>query len=66
MDKYLAIITTALVITQIMRLAQNTVQLRRQKAQIEYTKKRIQDIESKYDEWMKEVRDDNGSTRETD
>lgn len=30
MDKYLAIITTVLVITQIIRVAQNTIQLRRQ------------------------------------
>lgn len=30
MDKYLVIITTTLVITQIIRVAQNTIQLRRQ------------------------------------
>ena len=35
METYLAIITTVLVLTQVIRLVQNTIQLRRQKEQIE-------------------------------
>ena len=35
METYLAIITTVLVLTQVIRLVQNTIQLKRQKEQIE-------------------------------
>ena len=44
MDKYLAIITTALVITQVIRLCQNTIQLIRQKILYEKQLGQLEDV----------------------
>lgn len=44
MDKYLAIITTVLVITQIIRVAQNTIQLRRQTQMMKERLARLDDV----------------------
>ena len=44
MNTYLAIITTVLVITQVIRLVQNTIQLRRQKILFEKQLGQISDI----------------------
>lgn len=44
MDKYLVIITTALVITQIIRVAQNTIQLYRQTRMIKKRLDRLNDV----------------------
>lgn len=44
MNKYLAIITTVLVITQVIRLVQNTIQLRRQKILFEKQLGQLDDI----------------------
>lgn len=45
MELYLAIITTVLVITQIIRLIQNTIQLRRQKTLFKQQLKELADME---------------------
>lgn len=45
MELYLAIITTVLVITQIIRLIQNTIQLCRQKIMFERQLKELADME---------------------
>lgn len=45
MNTYLAIITTALVITQVIRLVQNTIQLRNQKTLYEKQLKELADME---------------------
>ena len=45
MDTYLAIITTVLVITQIIRVFQNTIQLRRQKTLFKAQLKELADME---------------------
>lgn len=44
MDKYLVIITTALVITQIIRVVQNTMQLRRQTQMMKKQLDRLDDV----------------------
>ena len=44
MDKYLVIITTVLVITQIIRVAQNTIQLRRQTRMMKKQLDRLEDV----------------------
>ena len=44
MDKYLVIITTTLVITQIIRVAQNTMQLRRQTRMMKQQFDRLEDV----------------------
>ena len=44
MDKYLAIITTVLVITQIIKVAQNTIQLRRQTRMMKERLARLDDV----------------------
>lgn len=44
MDKYLVIITTVLVITQIIRVAQNTIQLRRQTQMMKKQLSRLDDV----------------------
>ena len=44
MEKYLVIITTVLVITQVIRLVQNTIQLRRQKILFEKQLGQIEDL----------------------
>lgn len=44
MDKYLVIITTALVITQIIRVVQNTMQLRRQTRMMKKQLDRLNDV----------------------
>ena len=44
MDKYLVIITTALVITQIIRVAQNTIQLYRQTRMMKKRLDRLEDV----------------------
>lgn len=44
MNKYLVIITTALVITQIIRVAQNTMQLRRQTQMMKKQLDRLNDV----------------------
>ena len=44
MNKYLVIITTALVITQIIRVAQNTMQLRRQTRMMKQQFDRLEDV----------------------
>lgn len=45
METYLAIITTALVITQIIRVAQNTIQLRKQDVLFRRQLKELADME---------------------
>ena len=45
MNTYLAIMTTALVITQILRVIQNNIQLRRQKILFEQQMKELADME---------------------
>ncbi len=45
MNTYLAIITTILVITQIVRVAQNTIQLRKQDALFRQQLKELADME---------------------
>ena len=44
MDNYLAVITTVLVITQVIRLVQNTIQLRNQKILFEKQLGQLEDI----------------------
>ena len=44
MDKYLVIITTALVVTQIIRVVQNTIQLRRQRLMMKARLDRLDDV----------------------
>lgn len=44
MDKYLVIITTVLVITQIIRVAQNTIQLYRQTRMMKKRLDRLNDV----------------------
>ena len=43
-EKYLVIITTVLVLTQIVRLIQNTIQLRRQRIMFEAQLGQLQDV----------------------
>ena len=45
MELYLTIMTTALVITQILRVIQNNIQLRRQKVMFEKQLKELADME---------------------
>lgn len=44
MDKYLVIITTVLVVTQIIRVVQNTMQLRRQTRMMKKQLDRLNDV----------------------
>ena len=51
MNKYLAIITTVLVITQIIRVAQNYIQLRRQKTLFKKQVGELADLEVKKEDF---------------
>lgn len=52
LNTYLAIITTVLVISQIIRVAQNHIQLRRQKISFEHNLKSLADCEPTKEDFM--------------
>lgn len=51
MDKYLVIITTVLVITQIIRVTQNAINLHRQKIAFEKDLKSLSDLDVKVEDF---------------
>ena len=55
MDKYLAIITTVLVVTQIIRVVQNTIQLRRQTRMMKARLDKLDDVTNEDLQMQKEA-----------